>query len=53
MVYVWRNSKGQLTYKSTLPTFKSLERGLMILGCLSAYGTGCIVILEGRMTAAV
>ena len=43
--YVWR--------KPTLPAFNSLERGLMIWVCLSAYGIGSIVILEGTMTAAV
>ena len=46
VVYVWSNPKEKLTYKS-------LERGLMIWRCLSAYGIGSIVILEGRMTAAV
>ena len=32
---------------------KSLDRGLMIWGYLSAYGTGSILIVEGRMTATV
>ena len=30
-----------------------ISRYLMIWRCLSAYGIGSIVILEGRMTAAV
>lgn len=52
-VYVWRRAGEELNYKCTLPTLKSFEKGLMVWGCISSYGAGKILILEGKVNAEV
>lgn len=52
-VYVWRKKEEVLSFKCTKPTLKSLDKGIMIWGCMSSMGVGKIVILEGRVNAAV
>ena len=53
MVHVWHKAGNVLSYKCTLPAVKAAERSLMIWGCLSANGTGEIVVLEGKVNASV
>lgn len=52
-IYVWRKTTEVLSFKCTKPTMKAFEKGIMIWGCMCSAGVGQIVILEGKVTAAV
>lgn len=52
-MFVWRKQCEALSFKCTRPTLKSMGRGLMMWGCISAYGVGKIVLLEGRVCSRV
>lgn len=52
-VFVWRKAGEALSYKCATPTLKSLQKGVMVWGCISSYGVGKIVMLEGKVNATV
>lgn len=52
-MYVWRKSNEALSFKCTKPTLKSGDKGLMVWGCISAFGVGKIVVLEGKTDSQV
>lgn len=52
-IYVLRKVGEELHYKCTRPSLKNFEQGVMVWGCLSSYGVGKIVILDGKVNADV
>lgn len=52
-IHVWRRTGEALSYKCAIPTLKSSQKGVIIWGCISSYGTGKIVILDGKVNSLV
>lgn len=52
-MFVWRAKGEMLSYKCAKPTLKSIQRGVMVWGCISCYGIGKIVLLEGKVNSDV
>ena len=50
-MHVWRKPGDEFSYACTEPTFKGQTRGIMIWGCMSAYGVGNIITVEGNVNA--
>lgn len=51
--YVWRRVGEEFSFACARPTSQSFQQGIMVWSCISSYGVGKIVLLEGRVTAVV
>lgn len=52
-MYVWRKCGDELSYDCVKPSLKSMDRGIMVWGCFSAYGVGQILPISGRINSTV
>ena len=50
---VWRKRKEAFNPKNTIPTVKFGGGSIMVWGCFSGNGTGCLQIIKGRMNGAM
>ncbi len=48
---VWQQPCEEYKYKCALPTVKHVGGSVMVLGCMSAAGTGELQFIEGTMNA--